>query len=121
MAAHWSGSEWCAASHCELPTIGILFGPVVLAACCSSTDGTNFVDELMRFQDAVEDATAKAVALPPFLANLLVLGPVKRCRHRTTIALVTILTAACQCAPDSHSRDSGAGGERRAETDALGQ
>ena len=38
---------------------------------------------------------------------------------RITIALVTILTSAC--APDSHSRNSGAGGEQRAETDALGQ
>lgn len=45
------------------------------------------LEEFFRFQDAVEDATAKAVVLPPFLAYWLHLRPVARMRAKIVAKL----------------------------------
>jgi cytochrome P450 len=68
-----------------------------------SDHGTDFIAEFSRFQDSVEEATAKAVAMPDWLAKYLVLGPVKRQRAKLSAKLTHALK---QCA---------------AATDAVGQ
>lgn len=58
-------------------SVAELLGYGLLRRC-----GAWLVPEFMAFQDMVEDATAAALPLPALLANLLVLGPVRRARER---------------------------------------
>ncbi len=71
-----------------------LLGPAVLEAA-----GDGFCDAFMRFQDAVEDATAKAAVLPRWLALPLVLWPTARMRA----GVRSMLAAAIARAVASHA------------------
>ena len=84
-----SSQEHCHQYHHELfavvresvlrATAAHLLGEPVIASC-----GVWFFSDFTRFQDRVEAATARAMALPPWLAQTFVLGPVQR--HRKLLA-----------------------------------
>ena len=68
-----------------------LFGTAVLRAA-----GESFLDAFMEFQDAVEDATAKAAVLPRRVALLLILAPVQARRAVVSGRLAAAIEAAWQ-------------------------
>jgi cytochrome P450 len=81
-----------------------MLGSRVLAAA-----GEGIVDEFMSFQDAVEDATAKAAVLPRTLAKPMVLWPVRRKRAAVSGRLAAALTAARLEAAATGTADDGLG------------
>ena len=71
---------FCAIREVVLRTsIAELLGHGLLRRC-----GPWLVPAFMAFQDQVEEATAAALPLPSGLADLLVLGPVRRAREKLT-------------------------------------
>ena len=67
-----------------------LLGSPILRAAGDNT----FIDAFMSFQDAIEDATAKAAVLPRILSLPLVLWPVARRRRELTARLARAMQAA---------------------------
>lgn len=76
-----------------------MLGPAVLAAA-----GDDFLDAFMAYQDAIEEATAKAAVMPRCLALPLALRPVRRKRAAISARLATAINAAVENARH-HSHD----------------
>jgi cytochrome P450 len=65
----------------------------MLGAALLKHAGERLLDEMMRFQDALEDAIAKASVLPRLVALPLVLWPVRRARARLCALIAKALAA----------------------------
>jgi cytochrome P450 len=74
-------------------TVEILVDPQLLA------DAPEHVDAYMRFQDDLEDATARALVMPRWLGEPLLLAPVSRQRAQIVAQLAPLLAGSTTLAP----------------------
>ena len=94
-----AGSEepsWCVPNLLALVRFVVLRAVVerMLGAAVLAAAGDAFCEAFLRFQDAVEDATAKAAVLPRAAALPLVLWPTSRKRAVVRASLAAAITAA---------------------------